>query len=84
MRDEVAGDADEVGPPLGDPANRLLTGPIAARERRSEVEVGEMTDPETVQLSRQRGDMNLEHARPEPPGLDPAVDDAPGSDARQE
>ena len=48
MGDEVAGDADEVGLPLGDPGDRALGRDAAARGR-SEVEVGEVRDPEAVE-----------------------------------
>ena len=74
MRDEVARDADEVGPPLGDPGDGALARPVAARQRRAEVEVGEVRDPEPVERRGQPVDRDLEHARAQPAGLEPAVD----------
>src|SRR5215204_2855833 len=71
-REQVAGDDDEVGPPLAHPVRR--TQPCgAAAGVGSEVEVGEMRDAEPVQPRRQVLQLELEHACPQPPGLEPAV-----------
>ena len=43
-RDEVTGDRDEIGLPLGDPLDRALDGDLSARGQ-AEVEVREMCDP---------------------------------------
>ena len=72
MGDEVTRDADEIRLPPGDPGNRAL-GRDAAPRGRSEVEVGEVRDPEAVEALRQPVDLDLEHAGPEPAGLEEAV-----------
>ncbi len=77
VRDEVSGDADEVGPALRDPRRGPLARAVAARERRAEVEVGEMPDAKAVErrpAARRRGTSSTRVR--EPAGLDPAVDDA--------
>ena len=83
MGDEVARDADEIGPPPGDPGNRAL-GRDAASRRRAEVEVGEVRDPQAVEALRQPLDLDLEHPRPEPAGLEEAVGEQDERDEREE
>jgi hypothetical protein len=68
--DEVAGDADEVRPPLRDPRYRGLARVLTARGH-AQVEVGEMRDPEPVELTRKPVEHDLEHALPQPARLEP-------------
>ena len=70
--EQVAGDADEVGTPLGHPVDGARDGDGAAR-RHAEVEVGEVRDPKAVELGREPFDRHVEDARPQPAGLEPAV-----------
>ncbi len=74
VRDEVSGDADEVGPPLRDPVDGARARAVAARQRRAEVEVGQVPDPEPVERRGEPVDRDLEHPRAQPAGLEPAVD----------
>ena len=76
MRDEVPGDADDVRPPLRDPHRRPSARAVAARQARTEVEVGEVGDANAVQLARKPVDGNVEDARSQPACLEPAVGDA--------
>ena len=52
MRQEVAGDRDEIRPALRRPVDRALDCVHPAR-RDAEVEVGQMRDAEAVELHRQ-------------------------------
>ena len=63
MGDEVTRDADEIGPPPGNPGNRAL-GRDAASRRRAEVEVGQVRDPQAVEALRQPLDLDVEYPRP--------------------
>ena len=71
-REQVTGDDDEVGPARTHPVRGTPPGDGPARDR-PEVEVGEMRDPEPVERRRQAVDRQLEHPRPQPAGLEPAV-----------
>src|SRR5205823_11333899 len=70
MREQVAGEDDEIGPPYGDPLDGGLDRVRAAR-RNAEVEVGEMRDAEPVELRRQTRQLDLELAQAHPAGLEP-------------
>ena len=74
MREQVAGDDDEVGVPLAHPVRGPANGDGAARGR-AEVEVGEVRDPQPVERGGQPRDRHLEHARAQPARLEPAVSD---------
>jgi len=50
-RDEIAGDANNVRLPPGDPRHRLSARSISPGKRCSEMEVGEMRNPKTVECS---------------------------------
>src|SRR5262245_40724514 len=71
MRQEIAADRDEVGLPLPRPRSRLPGGADPGR-RNAEVEVREMHDPEAVELGRQPGELQLEHAPAQPAGFEQA------------
>ena len=74
---------DEVGLPRRDPVDRARARAIPARERRSEMEVGEVPDPEPVERCRQAVDRHLDDAGAEPTCLEPAVrerDESRGQD----
>jgi hypothetical protein len=60
-RQQVARDADEVGLPFRDPLDATLNSAHAAR-RHAEVEVGEVRDPQAVELGRQPWDPDLADA----------------------
>ena len=62
-RDEVTGDADEIRTSLRDPGDRLL-GRFPPARGDSEMEVGEVRDPQAVQLGRKPFDLHLEDTRP--------------------
>ena len=83
MGDEVSRDTDEVGSPLSDPARRPLARTVPAREGRAEVEVGQVADPDAVQSLWESVERDLEHPRPEPTRLDPAVADEHDGGARR-
>jgi hypothetical protein len=74
-REQVAGDADEVGPAFPDPRDRALHGDGSARGD-AEVEVGQVRDAKPVELRRQALDRHVEHTRAQPTGLEPAVGQA--------
>ena len=78
-REQVAGDADEIGLPLRDPVDRALDRAHTAR-RHAEVEVREMRDAQTVELRRQPRQRQLADAQPHPARLEPCV----GSRERRE
>ncbi len=69
-RDEVAGDANEVGTALGHPGDRLLHGASPAGGN-AEVEVGEVGDAQAVELGRQPLELDLDDAPPQPARLEP-------------
>ena len=58
-RDQVAGDADEIGTPLDDPGDGILDRAPAAR-RDAEMKVGQVRDPEAVELRRYSLELDLE------------------------
>jgi hypothetical protein len=59
MRQQIAGDDDEVRTPFARPDGRL-PGSAHSGRRNAEVEVGEVDDPEPVQLGRQPRQLELE------------------------
>ena len=72
VRDEVSRDADELGSPLRDPLHGALARTVAARERRAEVEVGEMPDANAVERLGQPVERHLEHSlRSQPASIQP-------------
>ena len=75
-RQEISCGDDEIGPALAHPGRRLPHGDAAAR-RRPEVEVGEVRDPQPVELGRQPVDRHVENAHAHPAGLEPAVGEQP-------
>src|SRR5262245_42462096 len=77
-RDEVAGEEDELRPSLGDPGDRLLGGtPPPSND--AQVEVGEVRDPDAVELFGNAFELHLEHALANPSGLEPAPHERPES-----
>ncbi len=70
-RDEVAGDADEVGLALRDPGHRVRRGALPPR-RDAQMEVGEVRDPQAVERRRDAGELDFEHSLPQPTRLEPA------------
>ena len=80
-REQVAAEADEVGLPLRGPLNGALDRDGAARGE-PEVEVGEVNEPQAVELLREPRDGNLDAAEPDPAGLEPAPGDGGGPDGR--
>ena len=78
MRQQVAGDRDEVRLPLGGPVDRSRSTACAPARRHAEVEVGEVRDPEAVELRRQPAQLELELAQPQPAGLEPAPPEGGG------
>src|SRR5581483_538639 len=81
-REKVARDADEVGPPPGDPAHGALHGPLPERGH-PEVEVGEVRDAEAVELRREARQANFPDPQPHPAGLEHAVAGGEGRDGDQ-
>ena len=75
--DEVARDAHEIRPALGHPVHRLAHGAEASR-RHAEMEVGEVRDPQPVELRRDPVEPHVQDALPQPPRLEPR----PGGDSR--
>ena len=69
-RDEVAGDADEVGRRSRHPVDRVDHGATPAR-RHPEVEVGEVRDPQAVELGGTALERDLDHPRAQPARLEP-------------
>ena len=80
---QVACGDDEIGPAFAYPGRRLPHGDAPAR-RRAEVEVGEVRDPQPVQLSRQLVDRHVQHTHAHPAGLEPAVGEACHGDCHQD
>ena len=78
-RHQVAREAHEVGLPFDDPLDGSLGRPPAAR-RDAEVKVGEVRDPEPVELRWHAHELDLDDAPPEPARLEPA----PGERSRGE
>ena len=81
--EQVAGDADEVGAPFGDPVDGACDCDGAARGH-AEVEVGEVRDPKAVEIRREPLDRDVEDARPQPAGLEPAVGQPAGGEASED
>jgi hypothetical protein len=73
-RDEVTGDADEIWPAGHNPVDGTTARALAER-RQPEVEVGQMRDPQAVELPRQAVDRQVERAQPNPAGFERAVRD---------
>jgi hypothetical protein len=73
-REQVSGDADEIRTAFGDPVDCTLAGARSAG-RHTEVEVGQMRDPQPVELDRKVGDLHLEGAKAHPARLEPSVGD---------
>src|SRR5919197_2417513 len=71
-RDEVTGEADEIRLPLRNPLERPLDCERPAR-RDAQMEIGEVSDPQSVELRREPLDLDLEHAPPKPTRLEPTV-----------
>ena len=69
-RDKVTRDRDDIGLTLLHPVDRPLDRDRPARGQ-SEVEVGEVCDPEPGQLRRQPGKRDVELGEPNPAGLEP-------------
>ena len=70
-RDEISSDTDEIWAPLDDPGDGILDRAPAPR-RDSEMEVGQVRDPEAVELGRTPRHLDLEDAAPEPTGFEPS------------
>ena len=66
-------------------ATQATARSVATRPRdgSAEVEVGEVRDPQAVEALRQPVDLDLEHPRPEPAGLEEAVGEQRERDERR-
>ena len=71
-RQKVAGEADQVGTTLLDPAHSELDRPASAG-RDAEMEVRKMGDPQPVELGRQSGQRDFEHTKAHPTRFEPCV-----------
>ena len=74
MRDEITGNADEIWSSACGPFDGTCARAVAARERRAEVKVGEVSDPDAIQLLGEPGHGDLHNPGPKPARLEPAVD----------
>jgi len=63
MRQKIAGDRNEIGLPFARPDRSTPRG-ADARRRNAEVKVREVHDPDTVQLRRQSGQLEVELTQP--------------------
>ncbi len=82
-REQIAGDAHEVGPALHHPLDGPLDRAYTAG-RHAEVEVGKVRDAKAVQLGRQAGDPEVADAEPHPPRLEPPPHHARRYDGRDD
>ena len=83
VREQVAGDADEIRPALAHPLHRLRDRACPPRGR-PQVEVGEMGDAEPGQRGRQPVDRDLADPRPQPAGFEPAPGERRGREREQD
>ena len=84
VRHEVTGHAHEIGGSRSDPRRGRTACSVSAREPSAEMEVRQVTDPEAVERRRKAGQPHLEHACPQPTGLEPAVHEDGRRDARDD
>ena len=79
--DQVTGDADEIGLPLRNPGDGPL-GRHTPTRGRPQVEVGQVRDPDSLQLCRQPRNVDVEHTPAQPSRLEPRVDKRAEAQAR--